>query len=125
MSSVDPERGDADGEHEQTPDDDSTAPTKIGVEGQELPLKSLTPQQLQQLGQQLRIEINQFMSTLQSMSVAGDRFRGSADCVNLLKKHCERTPTEKKKMLVPLSQSVYVDGFITKPDEVGFINTKS
>ena len=97
----------------------SGANMKIGIEGQEIPLKSLTPQQLQQLGQQLRVEVNQLSSSVQGMQVAGDRFRGSAECLNLLKKHCERTPGEKQKMLVPLSNSVYVDGFISKPDEVG------
>ena len=110
-------------EHDNSPEDEQTSGSnmKIGIEGQEIPLKSLTPQQLQQLGQQLRVEINQLSSSVHGMQVAGDRFRGSAECLNLLKKHCDRTPGEKKKMLVPLSNSVYVDGFISKPDEVGVI----
>lgn len=91
--------------------------TKVGVEGQEIPLQSLTPQQLSQLGQQIQVEIKALTQNLQQLSIAGDRFRASSECVQLLTKHNAREGG-RKKLLVPLSQAVFIDGYCAKPHEV-------
>mmetsp|Transcript_18659 Transcript_18659/g.46586 ORF Transcript_18659/g.46586 Transcript_18659/m.46586 type:complete len:217 (-) Transcript_18659:217-867(-) len=105
--------------------------TTVGVQGQEIPLSSLSPQQLQQLHQQLKVEIQQLAQTMQSFHVAADRFRSSADCLEHLSDRAEAEgktaagadeaeakANKKQKILVPLSNSVYMDGYVSKPNEV-------
>jgi len=86
---------------------------KIGIEGKEIPLTSLSPQQLVQLRQQLTVEINQLSQNLSNLNDAAARFQGSEECVSLAAKSEEKTP-----MLVPLCGSVYVDGYTTKQNDL-------
>lgn len=91
-------------------------PTSIGIEGNEIPLQSLSPQQLAQLTQQLKVETQALANSIKQFQVAGDRLRASQECVEVLGKHSEGV--ERKGMLVPLSSSVYVDGIVDKPDKI-------
>ncbi|CAD7943443.1 unnamed protein product [Amoebophrya sp. A25] len=92
--------------------------TKIGIGGQEIPLQSLNPQQLQQLAQQLKVELSQMGNNMKQFQIAGDRFRGSAECLGMLQKQAGGQPANTKKLLVPLNNAVYMDGFVSKPDQV-------
>lgn len=115
QGSADPNRSTEDEEVEE-----ESANTKIGIQGQEIPLNSLNPEQLQQLHQQLKVEIQQLAQTMKSFNVAADRFSSSAECLDMLSKHCEKEGDagKKKKILVPLNNSVYMDGYVSKPDQV-------
>ncbi|CAD7944195.1 unnamed protein product [Amoebophrya sp. A120] len=104
-------------ENEET-EQENEEETKIGIGGQEIPLQSLNFEQLKQLAQQLQVEINQMNTTIKSFNVASERFRSSAESLAHLRSHSEKEQATQKRVLVPLNNSVYMDGFVSKPDEV-------
>ncbi len=68
-------------------------------------------QQLSQLSQQLQVEIQGLNRSLQGLQDASSRFGQSSECLEQIQEHVKDNASgEKQKMLVPLSQSVYVDG---------------
>ena len=83
----------------------------VGLGDQEIPLNSLNVQQLSQLSQQLQVEIQGLNRSLQGLQDGSMRFGQSNECLEQLQEHVKDNASgEKQKMLVPLSQSVYVDG---------------
>ena len=100
---------------------------KVAIGDQQLPLQNLNTQQLQQLSQQLNVETEALNRNLKNLQDAAERFQSSSDCVKGLEDHCENGSgvdagqsttasgrDQRFRMLVPLSGSVYVDGFVSK-----------
>lgn len=87
---------------------------QVGIEGgQQIPMTSLTPQQLVQLKQQLTVELQQLSNNMGTLSDAASRFQTSAECVEMLAKN-----PVGSKVLVPVSSSVYMDGVVTRPNDL-------
>jgi len=103
---------------EEDEDVENTDGATVGVGDSEIPLQSLNLQQLQQLAQQLQVETQGLNRSLQGLTDGSSRFSQSAECLEQLGKHIADSDGSKQKMLVPLSQSVYIDGYIAKPDKV-------
>lgn len=89
----------------------------MGLGDQEIPLSSLNLQQLQQLAQQLQVEMQGLNRSLQGLQDGSMRFGASAECLEQIQSHAAECGSEKMPMLVPLSQSVYVDGEYLVPSK--------
>jgi len=107
-------------------DNQANPETRVGMGGHDLPLSSLSLQQLNQLRQQLSAECQGLSRNVQQLQDSSARFQTSSDTLGMIEKECKLAEDitgaagGQKKMLVPLSQSVYIDGFVAKPNEVLF-----
>ena len=117
-----PPKAQAEEDGSDSDEENGNTNTKIGIQGAEIPLQSLNYDQLSQLRQQLGVEINALKTNLSQLQHAGDRFRSSAECLSLFGKTAAEGDVGANKlgsaMLVPLSQSVFIDGYVAASDRV-------
>lgn len=82
------------------------------MSGQQVNLDSLTPQQLSSVKKQLDEEVEHLSTSFSQLMAAQAKFRECLRCV-------QGKPREAgKKVLVPLTNSLYVGGNLTDPDRV-------
>lgn len=81
--------------------------------GNELDISTLSLDQLNNLKQSHENELNQLSARHGDLKQAEGRFRQSSDALSAIKKE-----DEGKKMLVPLTQSLYVPGVLIDTDKL-------
>ncbi|QSL66266.1 hypothetical protein MERGE_000643 [Pneumocystis wakefieldiae] len=85
------------------------------MEQEEVDLKTLTIPQLDELRKQIELELNYFTNSFSKLKQAQFKFKECRNLVNtLLKKE-----NNHKEILVPLTTSLYVSGFlVSEPEKV-------
>jgi prefoldin alpha subunit len=78
-------------------------------------LDSLSTQQLSALKKQLDEEVEHLSSSFTQLAAAQSKFK---DCLRCVQTQQATSPSEKKSILVPLTNSLYVAGTLTQPDRV-------
>ncbi|KTW26954.1 prefoldin, alpha subunit [Pneumocystis carinii B80] len=85
------------------------------MEQKEIDLKSLTIPQLDEIRKQIELELNYFTNSFSKLKQAQFKFKECKKLVNtLLKKE-----NNNKEILIPLTTSLYVSGFlVSEPEKV-------
>ncbi|KAJ4394309.1 subunit of tubulin prefoldin [Gnomoniopsis smithogilvyi] len=84
-----------------------------GSQQQGVSLDSLSAQQLTQVKKQLDEEVEHLTTSFAQLQAAQIKFKDCLRCVKL-----QGTTPDKKEILVPLTNSLYVKGHISRPDRV-------
>lgn len=84
------------------------------AEGQQIDIRTLQPEQLQQLRQNLLTEISNFENAIKSFEQIKQKYKNSADCISEISK----PNTDSKELLVPITSSMYVPGKLVDSDKV-------
>ena len=86
----------------------------MAAEGNQVDIRTLQPQQPQQLHQQLSGEIENFQSAIANLNAVKVKYNESRDCIKLLS---DNSQTDSN-ILVPVTGSMYVPGKIIDTEKV-------
>merc|ERR1712048_159925 len=91
-------------------------PAKMAQEmGQQIDIRSLSPQQIEQLRQQVNNEITTLSSAVQNYELVMSRF---VEARNTLKQIDDQPHAEGQEIMVPVTQSMYVPGKLKDANKI-------
>merc|ERR1711879_42625 len=82
--------------------------------GQQVDIRTLPPEQIQQLSQQINGEIQTLSSAVENFKIVQQKFLESRACI----KSIGEDSTEGKEILIPITSSMYVPGRIKNSNKV-------